>query len=174
MAAPRPEHAHVSTRPAAATPTPRPPHPRQQDGRKTNVLSSANDPSTVALQQRCHRTSASAPSPSWPHMPRPRLQRAATARQEKIQLPIAEQNFSSVSPVAYSFNGELRRCVMFMYHNICLASSIHGHHIMFISHSKSHVIHACTALFDRRQSTYFQRPAHPAIVRAHHRMRRDP
>jgi hypothetical protein len=28
-------------------------------------------------------------------MTRPRLQRAATARQEKIQLPIAEQNFSS-------------------------------------------------------------------------------
>jgi hypothetical protein len=27
-------------------------------------------------------------------MPRPRLQQAATARQVKIQLPIAEQNFS--------------------------------------------------------------------------------
>jgi hypothetical protein len=60
----------------------------------TNVLSSANSPSTVELQQRCHSTSASAPSPSWPTMPRPSLKWAATARQEKIQLPIEEQNFS--------------------------------------------------------------------------------
>jgi hypothetical protein len=46
-------------------PTPRLPHPRQQDGGKIDVLSSANGPSTVALQQRClYRTSASARSPS--------------------------------------------------------------------------------------------------------------
>jgi len=64
MAAPRPEHAHASARPAAATPTPRPSHQRQKDGGKIDVLSSANGPSTFALQQRCHRTSASARSPS--------------------------------------------------------------------------------------------------------------
>jgi hypothetical protein len=99
MAAPRPEHA--SARPAAATPTPRPPHPRKQDGGEIDVLSSANGPSTVALQQRCHHTSASAGSPSWQPMPRPRLQRAATARPEKIQLPIAEQNFPVASSTAF-------------------------------------------------------------------------
>ena len=66
MAAPRPEHLHASALLADATPTPRPPHPRQQDGGKTNVLSSANGPSTVVMQQRCHHTSASVRSPSWP------------------------------------------------------------------------------------------------------------
>jgi hypothetical protein len=51
MAAPRSEHAHASALPAAATPTPRLPHPRQQDGGKIDVLSSANAPSTVALRR---------------------------------------------------------------------------------------------------------------------------
>jgi hypothetical protein len=60
---------------------------------RISVLSSANGPSTAALQQRCHRTSASARSPSWPPMPGPHLQRAATVRPERIQLPIVEQNF---------------------------------------------------------------------------------
>jgi hypothetical protein len=46
------------------------------------------------MQQRCHHTSVLARSPFWPTMPRPRLQRAATARPEKIQPPIVEQNFS--------------------------------------------------------------------------------
>jgi hypothetical protein len=50
-------------------------------------------PPTVALQQRCHLTSVLARSPSWPSMPSPRLQRAATAQPEKIQLPIDEQIF---------------------------------------------------------------------------------
>ena len=54
MAEPRPEHAHASALPSAATPAPRPPHPRQQDDGETDVLSSANGPSTVAQQQRCH------------------------------------------------------------------------------------------------------------------------
>jgi hypothetical protein len=45
------------------------------------------------MQQRCHHVSASARSPSWPPMPRPRLQRAATARREKVQLSIREQSF---------------------------------------------------------------------------------
>jgi hypothetical protein len=75
MAAPRPKHAHASARPASATPATRPPHPLQQDGGQTDVLSSANGPSTdiiiIALQQRCHSTSALARSPSWPLLPRP-------------------------------------------------------------------------------------------------------
>jgi hypothetical protein len=102
MTEPRPEHAHVSARPANTTPTSRPPHPRQKDGWKTNVLSSTNCPSTVALQQRCHSTSTSAQSPSWQPMPSPCLQRAATARQEKIQVPIAEQNFPSEHSFTFS------------------------------------------------------------------------
>jgi hypothetical protein len=44
------------------------------------------------MQQRCHHASASARSPSWQPMPRPRLQRAATARREKVQLRIREQS----------------------------------------------------------------------------------
>jgi hypothetical protein len=39
MASPRLEHAHASARPAAATPASRPPHPQQQDGGKTDILS---------------------------------------------------------------------------------------------------------------------------------------
>ena len=53
------------------------------------------------MQQRCHHASASARSPSWPPMPRPRLQRAATARREKVQLRIREQSFFSKSRVLY-------------------------------------------------------------------------
>jgi len=45
------------------------------------------------MQQRCHHTSASARSPSWQPMPRPRLQWAATVRREKVQLRIREQSF---------------------------------------------------------------------------------
>ncbi len=61
------------------------PHTRQLDGGKTDVLLSANSPSTAVLQQRCHSTSAVARSPSWPPMPCPHLQRAATVWQERIQ-----------------------------------------------------------------------------------------
>ncbi len=43
------------------------------------------------MQQRCHHTSASALSLSWQSMPSPRLQLAATARREKVQLHIREQ-----------------------------------------------------------------------------------
>jgi hypothetical protein len=39
-------------------------------------------------------------------MPRPRLQRAATVRQEKFQLPIAEQNFGLICPYALVNTGE--------------------------------------------------------------------
>ena len=90
MATPRPEHVHASV---TSTPKTPPPYPRQQDDGETDVLSSANCPSTVNQQQRCHSTSTSAWIPSWPPMPCPLLHRVATARQEKIQLPIAEQNF---------------------------------------------------------------------------------
>jgi hypothetical protein len=89
MAAPHLEHAPlVSAHPVSATPTTRPPHPRQQDGGKTNVPLSADCPSTVMLQQRCHHTSTLAPSPFWPPMPRPRLELPSppgAAWQEKIR-----------------------------------------------------------------------------------------
>jgi hypothetical protein len=68
---------------------------RQLDGGKTDVLSSANGPSTTSLQQRCHRTSTSARSPSWPPMPGPRPQRAAAVRPEQIQPRIRNRIFSS-------------------------------------------------------------------------------
>ena len=42
---------------------------------KPDFLSEAHGPSTVALQQRCHRASAPARRPSWPSMPLPRPQR---------------------------------------------------------------------------------------------------
>ena len=80
--------------PATATPMTRPPHPQQEDDGRADVLSSGNSPSTVTLQQRCsHSTSVSARSQSWPTMPRPCLQGAATVRPENIQLPIVDQNF---------------------------------------------------------------------------------
>jgi len=53
----------------------------------------SNRPLHRVMQQRCHHASASARSPSWPPMPRPRLQRVATARREKVQLRIREQSF---------------------------------------------------------------------------------
>jgi hypothetical protein len=109
--------ATTGARPRFRPPT-RPPrhvphtHDNRMAGRQMSCLSSANGPSTVESQQRCHSresvlfigtqfsnlytavdTSTSARSPSWPPMPRPRLQQTATARQEKIQLPIAEQDF---------------------------------------------------------------------------------
>jgi hypothetical protein len=64
----------------------------QQEGGKGRCPVVSNRPLHRAMQQRCHHASASARSPSSPPMPRPRLQRAATARQEKFQLPIAAQN----------------------------------------------------------------------------------
>ena len=90
-------HANGSTLPGSR-PHLRPPRQRDPhdtfpaptttaDAGKTDVLLSANGPSTVAVQQR------SARSQFWQPMPRPRLQRTANVRPEKIQLPIAEQNF---------------------------------------------------------------------------------
>jgi hypothetical protein len=76
------------------------PHTRQLDGGKTDVLSSANGPCTAALQQRCHRTSASARSPSWPPTPGPRLQRAATIWPERTQLSVLRESVCRRVPVA--------------------------------------------------------------------------
>jgi hypothetical protein len=67
------------------------PRQQQQDGGKTDVLSCANGPSWAlhrAMQQRCHHASASARIPSWPPMPRPRLQRAATSGQRRLRSPL--------------------------------------------------------------------------------------
>jgi hypothetical protein len=88
--------ASPGARPLFRTPRRRDPHatspaPTTTGWGKIDVLSSVNGSSTVVLQQRCHRTSASARSPSWPPMFRPRLQRAPTVRTEKIQLPIGNR-----------------------------------------------------------------------------------
>ena len=63
-----------------------------------------NRPLHRVMQQRCHHTSASDRSPSWPPMPRPRLQWAATARREKVQLRIREQSFSNRLSTFYRTN----------------------------------------------------------------------
>lgn len=47
----RPEDDHAAARIATATPTPRTSHQQQQDGGKTDVLSSTNGPSTVAFSR---------------------------------------------------------------------------------------------------------------------------
>ena len=73
----------------------------QLDGGKTDVLSSANSPPTAALQQRCHQTSASAQSPSWPPMPGPRLQRAAKVWQERIQPRIRNRIFPATESSSF-------------------------------------------------------------------------
>jgi len=77
------KHSHARSTPTPQTdPTQRPSlhalETRQLDACKTDVPSSANGPSSAAMQQKCHNTSASAQSSSWPPMPGPRLQRAAT------------------------------------------------------------------------------------------------
>ena len=120
MATPRPEHAHASATATFKTP---PPYPRQQDDGETDVLSSANGPSTVDQQQRCHSTSTSAWSPSWPPMPCPLLHRVATARQEKIQLPIAEQNFLLSSYLEDEAGGRSLVFDLSMTHNLFGSSS---------------------------------------------------
>jgi hypothetical protein len=106
---PRPGPAPTAARPAAATSHVTPPANHNRKAGKADALSSATGPSTARcaveghdaakmspricmMQQRCHHASASARSPSSPPMPRPSLQRASTARQEKFQLPIVAQN----------------------------------------------------------------------------------
>jgi len=93
---PRPEHAHATDRPATATFTPRPAHTRigsRQDRRP--VVSKRPLHSRAAAKMS--PTSASARSPSWPPMPGPYLQRAATVWPERIQVPIAEQNSTQLA-----------------------------------------------------------------------------
>jgi hypothetical protein len=85
---PPPPATALSTQP----PTPRP-LPTTTGWREGRCPVVSNRPLHCVMQQRCHHASASARSPSSPTMPRPLLQRAATARQEKFQVPIAEQNF---------------------------------------------------------------------------------
>jgi hypothetical protein len=71
----------------------------QQEGGKGRCPVVSNWPLHHAMQQRCHHASASARSPSWPPMPRPCLQRAAIARQEKFQLCRSQHVCSSPCPV---------------------------------------------------------------------------
>ena len=102
---------------ARSTPTPPPvppprppchvPRTRQLDGGKTDVLSSANGPSTASLQQRCHRTSTLARSPSWPPMPGPCPQRAAAVRPERIQPRIRNRIFIQLLHSSSNFCPEL-------------------------------------------------------------------
>jgi hypothetical protein len=84
--------------PPPQPPTPRPP-PTTIGWLKGRCPVFSNRSLHRAMQQRCLHTSASARSPSSPPMPRPRLQRAATARQEKIQLytAFADCNFGWTS-----------------------------------------------------------------------------
>jgi len=93
-----PRGVHAAPCPAPAAP---PPAPRHDDGLrgKPDFLSEAHGPSTVALQQRCHRASAPARRPSWPPMPRPSPQRPPPPGERPIQLPIPEQNFSKYTYV---------------------------------------------------------------------------
>jgi len=79
--------------PRHRSPTRHVPRQQQQGLRKGGHPVVSNRPLHRAMQQRRHHASASAPSPSWPPMPRSRLQRAATARREKVQLCIREQSF---------------------------------------------------------------------------------
>ena len=66
------------------------------DGLRGNPgdLSAENGPSTVAPQQRCHRASEPAQSPSWPPMPPFRLQRPPPSRQRRIRSPLRNRIFS--------------------------------------------------------------------------------
>jgi hypothetical protein len=74
------------------------PQPTTTGRRKGEYPVVSNLPLHCVMQQRCHHTSASARSPSWQPMPRPRLQWAATALREKVQLPIREQRFFQKLP----------------------------------------------------------------------------
>ena len=84
-----PGQAPASDRPADATSHDMPPANHNRMAGKADAQLSVHS----VMQQRCHHASASARSPSSPPMSRPLLHQTATARQEKFQLPIAEQNF---------------------------------------------------------------------------------
>ena len=89
------------------TPDPPPPHPRSRPRAdhdelrgKPDFLSEAHGPSTVALQQRCHRASAPARRPSWPPMPRPRPQRPPPPGERPVKSPYRNRIFSPADQAA--------------------------------------------------------------------------
>lgn len=88
-----PRGAHAAPCPATAAPPF--PSPRHDDGLrgKPDFLSEAHGPSTVALQQRCHRASAPARRPSWPPMPRSRPQRPPPPGESRISSPYRNRIF---------------------------------------------------------------------------------
>jgi hypothetical protein len=113
------------------------------------------------MQQRCHHASASARSPSWPPMPRPRLQRAATARREKIQLRIREQSFFAL-PLARARRA-LRRPAGRQLRTACRAQGGPAH-----EQAPSRRTHFCTRAGASRRPPpqnlgQRQRPALPAL-----------
>jgi len=56
--------------------------PEAWPNKQRRKIGGIENQSTASLQQRCHRTSTSARSPSWPPMPGPCPQRAAAVRPE--------------------------------------------------------------------------------------------
>jgi hypothetical protein len=88
--------------PRRPSPTRHVPPPTTTGCRKGGCPVISNRPLHCVMQQRCHHSSSSARSPSWLSMPRPRLQRAATAWREKVQFSIREQNQERLGP-AYFF-----------------------------------------------------------------------
>lgn len=92
-----PRGAHAAPCPATAAPPF--PSPRHDDGLrgKPDFLSEAHGPSTVALQQRCHRASAPARRPSWPPMPRSRPQRPPPPGESRISPPYRNRIFPVIN-----------------------------------------------------------------------------
>jgi hypothetical protein len=96
---PRPGTVPADVRPADTTTNDTPPannnkmagrqmscrHPRQPAPQGHRVM-----------QQRCRHASASARSPSWQPMPRPRLQRAATTGQRRLSSPLRNRIFITI------------------------------------------------------------------------------
>jgi len=89
--------------------TPRSP-PTTTGWRKGGCPVVSNRPLHRVMHQRCHHASVSARKPSWPPMPRLRLQRAATARRElKVQLPICGTEFPLLDSSVPSFDDRIQR-----------------------------------------------------------------
>ena len=85
---------HAGACPTVAPPRPAPAPTTTGCAEKPDVLSAANGPSTVALQQRCHRASAPARSPSWPPMSRSPPQRPPPPGESRIRSPLRNRTFS--------------------------------------------------------------------------------
>ncbi len=90
----RPGQAPANDRPADTTSHDTPPANNNRMTGRCPVV--RNRPLHSVMQQRCHHASVLARSLSSPPMPRPSLQQAATVLQEKFQLPVVEQNPSSM------------------------------------------------------------------------------